>query len=70
MAERLGGPAVAAYLRIKPSTWRAFVARNQAPPPDGIDDAFGRQYWLKSTLDKWKASRPGHGGRPPKPKEE
>jgi len=63
MAERLGNNAAAAHLGIRPSTWRDYVADGRAPAPDGIDEGFGKPYWLKSSLDKWQASRPGRGRR-------
>lgn len=66
MTDRLGNNAAAAYLGIKPSTWRDYVADGRAPTHDGIDEGFGKKYWLKSTLDSWNESRPGHGGRPKK----
>lgn len=63
MSERLGSKAAAAYVEVAASTWRAYVARGQAPAPDGKDEGFGKDYWLKSTLDAWRASRPGPGAR-------
>lgn len=57
----MGSTAAAAYVQISPSTWRAYVSRGQAPQPDGVDEDFGKAYWLKSTLDKWEKSRPGRG---------
>ncbi len=63
MTERYGANAAAAYVNVAPSTWRAYVSRGQAPPPDGIDEGFGKSYWLKSTLDEWGNNRPGPGAR-------
>lgn len=63
---RLASRVAADYVGLSDSTWRAYVARGQAPRPDGHDDGFDMDYWLTSTLDKWQASRPGHGGRPRK----
>jgi hypothetical protein len=60
---RLGNVAAAAYVGVAASTWRAYVARGQAPGPDGKDEGFGRDYWLESTLKTWKDSRPGPGAR-------
>lgn len=54
---RLTTQGVAEHLDIKASTWRAYVARGQAPQPDGHYDA-RTPYWLASTIDTWKASRP------------
>lgn len=68
MTDRLGNNAAAAHLGIKPSTWRDYVADGRAPKPDGIDEGFGKPYWLKSSLDKWNDARPGQGRkRPPAP---
>lgn len=66
MANRLAANAAAARAGIAPSTWRAYVARGQAPLADGIDEGFNRPYWLESTVDKWKKERHGRPGRPPK----
>jgi hypothetical protein len=44
-------------LGIKGATWRAYVARGQAPEPDGHYDA-RTPYWTAETVDRWKASRP------------
>lgn len=48
VAERLGG--------IQPSTWRAYVARDQAPKPDGWYDR-RTPWWYASTIDAWRGSR-------------
>ncbi len=61
MPDRYGNQAAADYLGISGSTWRSYVARGQAPAADGKDEGFGKDYWLKTTLDAWKASRPGRG---------
>lgn len=61
MTDRLGNNAAAAYLGVTPSAWRSYVAKGRAPQPDGIDEGFGKPYWLKATLDTWKESRPGRG---------
>ena len=42
MADRLGNPAAARYVGIKASTWRAYVQRGQAPPPDGFKETTTR----------------------------
>lgn len=63
MAKRLGAQAAAAHVGIGYSTWRGLRARGKAPEPDGVDESFGKEYWLPSTLDKWMASRPGQGAR-------
>ncbi len=61
--QRLGARAAAEYLGISPGTWRSYVARGQAPKPDGIDEGFGRAYWLTSKLKEWQDNRPGPGAR-------
>lgn len=63
---RLASKMAAQHVGLPDSTWRAYVARGTAPKPDGHDDGFDMDYWLESTLDRWRASRPGHGGRPKK----
>lgn len=63
---RLASRVAAEYLGLSDSTWRAYVARGTAPKPDGHDDGFDMDYWLESSLNRWMASRPGHGGRPRK----
>lgn len=43
-------------LGIAPSTWRAYVARGQAPQPDR---RIGREpLWSPRTIERWQASRP------------
>lgn len=54
--DRYGSHKAAAYVGEKPATWRAYVARGQAPQPDGFDQTFGRNFWLKTTLDEWLAT--------------
>ncbi len=55
---------VAARLDIKPVTWRSYVSRGTAPPPDAPDlgrpEARRAPRWLTSTIDAWAPSR-----RPP-----
>lgn len=55
----------AAVAGVRPATWRAYVSRGQAPPPDDPDDGRlaerRRPRWRKSTLAGWK--RPGPGAR-------
>jgi predicted DNA-binding transcriptional regulator AlpA len=46
----------AAYLDITPSTWRAYVSREQAPQPERM---FGRSpTWRPATIKAWAADRP------------
>jgi predicted DNA-binding transcriptional regulator AlpA len=52
---------------VKRGTWSAYVARERAPLPDERDLRTGAPLWRESTVDVWKASRPGQGkggGRP------
>ena len=60
--EQLTVPQVAARLGIAESTWRAYVARGQAPAPDGRYGA-RLSWWWSSTVDGWDAGRPGSGAR-------
>lgn len=48
---------------IKPSTWRAYVARGQAPKPTGYDPTTGRRVWDDAQIAAWAATRPGQGAR-------
>jgi len=50
---------VAAYLSVKPSTVRAYLARGYAPEPDGR--LGGKPWWWSETIHEWK--RPGRGAR-------
>jgi hypothetical protein len=53
MDERLTVSAVAERLGIQPSTWRAYVARGQAPKPDGWYDR-RTPWWHASTIEAWR----------------
>ncbi len=61
----LTGPQAAGRLGIKPGTWRGYVARGQAPPPDDPDDDRPKNRrqprWLTSTIDTYarRTKRPG-----------
>lgn len=63
----LTGPQVAGRLFIKPATWRGYVKRGHAPPPDDPDENTVKERrtprWRQSTIDAWHASRPGRGTR-------
>ncbi len=49
------------YAGVKPSTFRAYIVRNQAPKPDAmIGNTPG---WLPETIDDWMRNRPGRGAR-------
>lgn len=74
MAEKLYHQDAAEHVGLKVSMWRDYASSRagkppRAPKPDGVDVEHGhaRPYWYASTLDAWKASRPGPGvggGRP------
>lgn len=67
----LTGPQIAGRLGIAASTWRAYVARGQAPPADDPDDVdrHGQPIpknrrqprWKTSTIDTYatRTKRPG-----------
>jgi len=58
---RLTAREAATLAGVAVSTWDAYVTRGYAPEPDG---RFGSQrYWNRSTVEQWKASRPGRGKR-------
>ncbi len=51
----------AALAGVTPSTWRNYVTRGYAPPPDG---RLGRTpWWHRATIDGWLETRPGQGAR-------
>jgi hypothetical protein len=58
---------IAKRLGVHPGTWRGYVGRGQAPPPDPADrevtDTHVRPRWRRSVIDAWVASRPGRGVR-------
>jgi hypothetical protein len=60
MPPRVGVAEAAARCQVAPATWRGYVARKQAPQPDGRDGQ-GRPWWYVTTLDAWQ--RPGQGAR-------
>lgn len=59
--------AVAVKIGVSVATVHTYLNRGTLPPPD---DRFGNTpVWLSSTIDEWKATRPGQGkggGRPRK----
>jgi predicted DNA-binding transcriptional regulator AlpA len=62
VTDRLATKEAAALAGVVVSTWEAYVTRGYAPQPDG---RFGNQrYWLRSTIEDWKANRPGQGRSP------
>lgn len=60
--ELLSATQAAARAGIATSTWRGYVARGQAPPPDTYEA--DRPRWHPATVDRWLAERPGRSGRP------
>jgi hypothetical protein len=56
---------VAALLKMGVATWRGYVARGQAPLPDGRD-VMGpnvRPYWSRGAIERFVAGRRGPGRR-------
>ena len=62
-SDRLSVSSAARRARIATDTFRKYVRNNQAPQPDGIDETFGRRFWLVTTIDEWMDNRPGRGFR-------
>lgn len=67
MAEELSLPEVLALIErklpkpIKASTWRSYVARDQAPKPVRYQ---GREpLYAAEEIENWIAERPGRGAR-------
>lgn len=66
-ARQLTTREVADQLGITPASWRSYVARGDAPAPDG--HLGSTPWWKQSTVTRWQAARPGQGvggGRPRK----
>lgn len=57
-AEKWTVKQAATAIGVEPATWRAYVARNQAPEPDGHSNPCGCPWWFKSTVMTWHQSRP------------
>jgi hypothetical protein len=55
--ERLTVAQVADRIGVAASTWRSYVARGQAPKPDGHYDA-RTPWWLAEVVDAWRATHP------------
>jgi predicted DNA-binding transcriptional regulator AlpA len=58
----LTGPQVAGRLGIDSATWRGYVHRGYAPPPNDPGDTslpVNRRTpkWRQSTVDQWQAAR-------------
>lgn len=61
MTDRLTAREAADFAGVTRSTWDSYVTRGYAPKADGW---FGAQrYWLRSTMETWKANRSGQGKR-------
>jgi predicted DNA-binding transcriptional regulator AlpA len=60
--DQLTTAEVAKLVGVKPSTWRSYLGRNTAPPPDGRYDE-RTVYWYRSTIERWVKARPGRGAR-------
>lgn len=52
---------------VAESTWRAYVARGQAPAPTAWDPSTGRRVWDTAEVQSWLSSRPGAGARTDRP---
>jgi hypothetical protein len=62
----LGVVDAAHHAGTRPATWRAYVSRGQAPPPDQVHTTPGgrrRPLWRTSTVSAWLTARPGSGFR-------
>ena len=59
--DQLSSVEAAAVAGVKPSTWRDYVAKGRAPLPNG--KIGNSNWWYRSTVEQWKASRPGRGAR-------
>lgn len=56
---------VTAHTGLDSATWRAYVARGQAPHPNGRDIIRGRAqpWWTTEAIQRWITGRPGPGYR-------
>lgn len=63
----LTGPQAAKLVGVAPGTWRAYVARGQAPAPDDPDEettpSRRNPRWKASTVEAFMAARRGQGWR-------
>ncbi|HLL69112.1 MAG TPA: hypothetical protein VK453_25855 [Micromonosporaceae bacterium] len=60
--DRLTTAEAAKLAGVQPVTWRGYVHRQHAPPPDGHLDA-RTPYWYRGTVETWITHRPGRGAR-------
>lgn len=61
MPDYLTANQIAAKLGIEQTTWRGYVSRGDAPPPDKTLGPLN--LWLVDTFEEWRDSRPGQGRR-------
>jgi len=61
--ELIGNDAAAAYVGLRPDTWRPYVTRGLAPKPyrREISGGHALPVWRRADLDGWV--RPGRGAR-------
>lgn len=57
--EYLDARGVAARIGVKTNTLYAYITRGHAPEPDLV--WLGRNLWLVSTIDEWRARKGKHG---------
>jgi hypothetical protein len=60
--DRVTAAQAAEIVGVSDSTWRGYVARGQAPAPDGRDER-DRPWWHRGTVETWTAGRRGQGWR-------
>jgi predicted DNA-binding transcriptional regulator AlpA len=58
---QLSSREAAALIGVAASTWRDYVADGRAPAPDG--QIGSSNWWWQTTVEEWKATRPGRGAR-------
>lgn len=58
--EHMTAAECAEMVGVKPSTWRGWVARGQAPKPSRRLDA-RTPLWSKAEVEEWHSQRPGRG---------
>ena len=63
-----GVAEAASHCGVKDPTWRAYVSRGVAPPPDLR--VSGTPIWRPDRVRDWHANRPGKPGRPRKATED
>jgi hypothetical protein len=65
MSETWDADQVAAYLGVRPATWRDYRSDGRGPEPVGaeIRDGRARQVWSADEVRAWHAGRSGRGWR-------